>query len=114
MERPATDEGRMTHVRQRDEAARPAAEAGNYFVLCTREANWYVSTGMARTIESELQAAGADGWITFVDLTGARIRVRAGLIQYLAQCYAENRARERRFWRSHKAEAKAERDWDED
>jgi hypothetical protein len=58
--------------------------------------------------------AGPEGWITFVDLTGARVRVRAGRIQYRAHCYAENRAEERRFWRSHKAETKAERDWDED
>jgi len=50
----------------------------------------------------------------FVDLTGARVRVRARLIQHIAQCYAQNRAEARRFWRSHKREAHAERDWSDD
>lgn len=103
----------MTTVRQRDELA-PEPKAGDYFVLCTREASWYLSTAMAQAVERELLVAEAEGWITFVDLTGARIRVRAGLIQCLAQCYAENRAEERRFWRNHKRETKAEREWDDD
>ncbi len=69
---------------------------------------------MARSAERELLAAGADGRIVFVDLTGARVRVRARMVLYVAQCYAENRAQERRFWRSHRREARVERDWDDD
>lgn len=103
----------MTTVRQRD-GQTPDPKAGDYFVLSTREANWYLSTVMASAVELELTAAGPRDWIAFVDLTGARIRVRAGLVQYLAQCYAENRAEERRFWREHKRETRTERDWDED
>lgn len=103
----------MTQVRERDEDRRPDAEAGNYFVLSTQEANWYVSAAMAHAVERELLAGGED-WIVFVDLTGARVRVRGRLIQYIAQCYTENRAAERRFWRSHKREAKGERDWEDD
>jgi hypothetical protein len=103
----------MTSVRQRDEPA-PEPKPGDYFVLSTREANWYLSPAMAQVVERELVRAGPDEWVTFVDLTGARIRVRAGLVQYLAQCYTENRAEERRFWRNHKRETRAERDWDDE
>jgi hypothetical protein len=103
----------MTTVRQRDELT-PDPKAGDYFVLSTREANWYLSTAMARVVEPELQRAGPEDWIAFVDLTGARIQVRAGLVQYLAQCFAQNRAEERRFWRNHKRETRADRDWDEE
>lgn len=103
----------MTTVQKRDEYP-PEPKAGDYFVLSTREANWHLSAAMAQTVERELVCAGPEDWITFVDLTGARIRVRAGLVQYLAQCYAENRAEERRFWRNHKRETRSERDWSED
>lgn len=103
----------MTTVRQKEEQT-PEPEAGDYFVLCTREANWYLSTAMARVVERELNLAGPDDWVTFVDIHGARIRLRAGLVQYLAQCFATNRAEERRFWRNRKKETQAERDWEDD
>ncbi len=48
------------------------------------------------------------------DLTGARVRVRARLIEYIYQCTAEQRALARAFYRARKAERKAETDWDED
>jgi hypothetical protein len=50
----------------------------------------------------------------FVDLTGARLRVRTRLIEYIHQCTAEQRTLTRAFYRARRAEWKAETDWDED
>jgi len=47
-------------------------------------------------------------------LTGARVRVRTRLIEYIYQCTAEQRAFARAFHRARRAERKAEPDWDGD
>lgn len=103
----------MNTVREHEpEPARP--NAADYFVLSTRDTCWCLSMVMARAVEQELVCAAPESWITFVDLTGSRVRLRAGLVQSLAQCYAENRAEERRFSSSLRREARSDRDWDND
>jgi hypothetical protein len=93
-----------------EEPARPVA--GDYFVVGGDCGVWYVSTAMARAIDSSLAAVPQPGWVTFVDLTGARIRLRTRQIDYLCQCTADQRTAERAFFRSLKQERKADRSWD--
>jgi hypothetical protein len=95
-----------------DGAARPAADG--YFVVSGDCCTWYVSTTMARFIEQCLDARPRPKWVKFVDLTGARVRLRARQIEYVCQCTADQRAAERAFFRSLKRELKADRSWDED
>jgi hypothetical protein len=95
-----------------DGTARP--QAGDYFLVCGEWCTWYVSTAMARFIERCLDARPRPKWVKFVDLTGARVRVRARQIEYICQCTAEQRATERAFFRSLTQERKADRSWDED
>jgi hypothetical protein len=52
--------------------------------------------------------------VKFVDLTGARVRLRTRQIEYVCQCTADQRAAEREFFRSLKQERKADRSWDEE
>jgi hypothetical protein len=53
-------------------------------------------------------------WVTFVDLTGARVRVRTRLIECLFHCTADQRALARAFRKARRAENKTEPDWDEE
>jgi hypothetical protein len=67
----------------------------NYFLVCAECGHWSVSAAMARTIEHQLNRWLAPRWIAFVDVTGARIRIRASDVRSLSQCYVENRSAER-------------------
>jgi hypothetical protein len=49
-----------------------------------------------------------------VDLTGARIRLRTRLIEFIGQSTADQRASERAFHRTLNQERKADRSWDDD
>jgi len=86
----------------------------DYFVIGTRVCDWYVSREMAQFVEARLDELPAPAWIRFVDLTGARMRMRAGLVDYVCQCSADQRSLGRAFHRARRHEEKADRDWDAD
>lgn len=60
----------------------------DYFLVVTQLELWYVSRDMAQAIEASLSESPVPEWITFVDLTGARVRVRARRIECIYQCTA--------------------------
>ncbi len=86
----------------------------DYFLVVTQIEWWHVSRDMAQAIEASLSESPVPVWVMFVDLTGARVRVRARRIECIYQCTAEQRALARAFDRARRAERKAEKDWDED
>ena len=95
----------------RDGTHEPREEgAADYFVVVGENWTWYVSTEMVRFIETSLESGEA--WVTFVDLTGSRIRLRMNKIEFIAQSTADQRATERDFFRAMRRENKADRDWD--
>jgi hypothetical protein len=102
----------VNRLLQRTESNRPPPP-GDYFVVCGKNWTYFVSTVMARTIERQLDRWWRLPWITFVDLSGSRIRVRSSAIEQIAQCTAEQRATDRAFYRSLQAEKKADPSWDE-
>jgi len=67
----------------------------NHFVVHTGHCSWWVSTEMARHIERALDARRPARWTTFVDVTGARIRILTDATYCVEQCTAEQRA----IWR---------------
>jgi hypothetical protein len=69
---------------------------------------------MARFIEACLEADPAPRWVKFVDLTGARIRLRARLIDSISQSTAEQRASERALQRRLRREWRADRSYGDD
>jgi len=81
---------------------------GDYFVVSTEWDNWCVSTEMARHIDACLDADPASPWITFVDVTGARVRVRADRIESLTQRSIEQRGVSRTFERLARQERQAD------
>jgi hypothetical protein len=97
---------------QEEESSRPIGV--DHFVVSAKSAIWYVSTEMARHIETCLEVEHHRAWISFVDLNGARVRLRSLEIEYLAQSTADQRAAERAFHRALNRERKAERGWRED
>jgi hypothetical protein len=104
----------MNRVRQEEEQGAPRPTGLDHFVVSAKSATWYVSTEMARHIEACLDVEHHQGWISFVDLSGARVRLRSVEIEYLAQSTAEQRTAERSFHRALSRERKAERGWRED
>lgn len=85
----------------------------DHFVVSAKSATWYVSTEMARHIEACLDVVHHQTWVSFVDLSGSRVRLRSVEVEYLAQSTADQRAAERAFHRTLSRERKAERDWRE-
>jgi hypothetical protein len=104
----------MNRIKEESGPEETKPDAGDYFVVDARCNNWYVSTAMARFIEAVLDAEVRALWISFVDLTGARVRVRTGEINAIYQCTVGQRAKEREFNRTLGRERKADRDWNED
>lgn len=84
--------------------------AAEYFVVIGEYSTWFVSTPMAKFIE-ECIDAGAE-WVKFVDLTGARIRLRTRMINYITQHSADQRAMERDFNRRLRNGSDADETWD--
>jgi hypothetical protein len=99
-----------------EEVLEPNAERpgpGDYFIVSGESFTWYVSTAMAKAIEARLGAKPRARWVTFVDLAGSRIRLRARRIEYICQCTADQRAADRAFFRALKRERKGDRSWEE-
>jgi hypothetical protein len=86
----------------------------DHFVVSADCSTWCVSTEMARFIEACLEADPAPRWVKFVDLTGARIRLRARLIDSISQSTAEQRASERALQRRLRREWRADRSYGDD
>ena len=105
----------MTVVKK--ESGEPAGElpgAGGYFVLETPFSCWYLSVEMARAVDRDPTATPLPEWTVFVDLAGARVRLRTSRIESLVQCTADQRVACREFNRRLKREHEANRGWDED
>src|SRR6266545_5557348 len=94
------------------EAVEP--DAGDYFIVSGECGTWYVSTEIARFIESILDARPRARWVKFVDLAGSRVRLRSRQIDYICQSSAEQRASHRAHSRALSRERKADRTWEED
>jgi hypothetical protein len=86
------------HTEETMERSRPDA-LGDFFVVSTEWDTWCVSTEMARHIDACLDSDPLPRWLTFVDVTGARVRLRADSVESLTQRSIEQRAVGRRFER---------------
>ena len=84
---------------ERDRPREPRVEelAPEFWVVETAASSWVVSGVMARHVERELDARPRVTWVTFVDVSGARVRVRSAGIHAVSQSTAEIRAWRRRF-----------------
>lgn len=76
-------------------APMPDESAGDYFIVDSANDRWLVSLIMARHLESMLDRLPPPEWVAFVDLFGARVRVRTVVIQSVIQSTSEQRAASR-------------------
>ena len=105
----------MTVVKnESQEPAGDLPDAGDYFVLETPFSCWYLSVEMARAVDRDLSATPLPEWTVFVDLAGARVRLRTNRVESLVQCTADQRAACREFNQRLKREREASQGWDED
>ena len=82
---------------EQPEEARQEALYPEYHVVVMRQCAHAVSTVMARHIERQLDRWPRPRWVTFVDVSGARIRVRTDAIEGLEHSTVESRDLWRRF-----------------
>ena len=95
----------------------PASDepAGDYYTVATEWESFPVSQAVANDVERALELASHSGWIVFRDLTGARHRLRARLIERVSECMSAQRAARRAFNRERRREAKADRQpWEDE
>ena len=90
------------------------AAAEHYFVVITKWESWCVSTAMARFVEECLDVRRPEEWVKFVDLSGARVRLRVAEIMSVAESSPDQRASYRAFTRRLNRERKADPDYDVD
>lgn len=67
-----------------------------YHWVLTQRGRWPVTIVMLRHVERELARWPRPRWITFVDLSGARVRIRSRVIEGFEQSTPESRALFRR------------------
>ena len=104
----------MERTKQRPEEPHDPEVPDDYFTVGTNLLEWYVSREMAAFIDQWLDQTPPPRWVTFVDLTGARVRVRGRQVQYLCQCTVDQRSLARAMRLAMSKEEKSERDWDEE
>ena len=104
----------MEQTKQRQEEPSDPQVPADYFIVGTNLLEWYVSKEMAASINECLDRDPQPRWVTFVDLTGACVRIRGRQIQYVCQCTVDQRSLARAMRRAMSKEDRAERDWDED
>jgi hypothetical protein len=61
-------------------------------LLVTRRCHYPVSAVMVDHVRRQIERWPRPRWITFVDLSGARIRVRASIVEAFEQSTPETRA----------------------
>jgi hypothetical protein len=105
---PNHEEETMERARNESRPVGRPMSLGDYFVVSTEWDNWCVSTEMARHIDACLDADPAPPWIAFVDVTGARVRVRADRVESLTQRSIEQRGVSRVFERLARQERQAD------
>jgi len=97
------------------EKAREEQRYIEYFVLESYAGDWMISRRMVEFVEGELDRWPRRRWICFVDLLGARVRLRAELIKALRQSSPAIRGEWRRFKDERQQEAPDEpSDWEID
>jgi hypothetical protein len=104
----------MNNLRENSEPEVVRPTAGDYFIVSAEGSTWYVSTEMARFIETVIDSWPRATWVKFVDLVGSRVRLRTRQIEYVCQCTVEQRALDREFSRALNRERKADRSWGEE
>jgi arginine/ornithine N-succinyltransferase beta subunit len=110
---PMVEEAVMQSPEEFQEPERLNPRYPEYFVLLSAAGQWVVGREMARFIERELDRWPRRRWIRFVDVLGARVRLRTDLIRALRQSSLEIREDWRRFKDERQKESLDEpSDWD--
>ena len=104
----------MNNLRENSEPEVVRPTAGDYFIVSAEGSTWYVSTEMARFIETALDSWPRPRWVKFIDLVGSRVRLRTAQIDVVCQSTVEQRALDREINRALNRERKADRSWGED
>jgi len=76
----------------------------DHHIVVTTQFSYIVSGVMARHIEQELDRRRRPVWVTFVDVSGARVRIRSAVIEGIEQSSLEARDLWRRWREQRKAE----------
>ena len=93
----------------------PQSPESDFYVISGDCGYYYVTQETAARIERCLGRVWVPRWVTFTDLSGSQVRIRARLIHCVFESTVAQRAYDREFERARKLEEKADRrPWEED
>lgn len=82
---------------------------GDYYVVAGFSGSFYVSAQVAGAVERALDRVWGGRWLVFRDLSGSRIRILRRQVFGVFESTAEQRAKDRAFFRSLDRESEADR-----
>jgi hypothetical protein len=92
-----------------EEPPEEQARCGDYWVVYRRSFVVYVSPETAAEVARRIEGWRTPRWITFLDIVGARVRVRDRDVDAICESTGLQRERERSFQRARQQEDQAER-----
>ncbi len=90
------------------------APDADFFVISGDCSVWYVSGEMARFVEERLDAVPSPRWVTFVDVSGSRVRLLTRKIDSICQSTLEQRVAGRALFRALKREREANKSYEDE
>lgn len=89
--------------------------SGDYWVIYGEAGMFYVGAETAAEVARRLARWWSARWITFVDISGSRVRLRGREVQAVYESTQLQRTRDRAFHRARQLEdASDRRPWDDD
>ncbi|HEX2090955.1 MAG TPA: hypothetical protein VHG28_01080 [Longimicrobiaceae bacterium] len=86
----------------------------DYFTVAGYFGVFYVSAETARAVERSLDRVWTGRWLVFRDLSGSRIRVLRKLVYGVYESTAEQRRKDREFFRALQSETETDpRPWED-
>ena len=106
----------MNRLKERQESPdEEESQDGDFWVVYGDTGIFYVSPETASRVGRTLERWLIPRWVTFVDITGARVRIRGREVRSIYESTELQRTRDRSFHRARRLEEKADRrPWEEE
>jgi hypothetical protein len=104
----------MNRVLEYAEEPEEQVRCGDYWVIYTRSFAVYVTAETAAEVARRTEGWWTPRWVTFLDIVGARVRVRGRDVDAICESTELQRERDRSFQRArHREDEAGRRSWEE-
>jgi len=101
-------------LKEKQEGSEEGPRFGDFYVVVSEWGTWYVAPETAVRIGRALDRRWRPRWMKFVDVSGARVWVRADSIESVYESTERVRSRDREFHYRRRKEENADRRWDDE